>query len=412
MFRGKHQDPPSAVSIFISDQFDIPADHLFDAKNLFKSGNIDNTEIVHCTNSEYEALLEINAHALYIVSGARGMYLLNSADRKDSIKPAAQKDISALTALTIKGLDLLSETDTEESYYIYKNNKIIKLAQMENRLRDKYFDKSYFYPESKNKDDQVELMQAFHEEMTGERLEFNNYNQVPYKMITIQPRGSKNYIIGEPPFETLKNAFSQALTEEMNVKAGPKDGWVYCDVNDSLNFEHTVSKLIFLYLFKKGSNVSVCHMELADAVNHWEDESFLINTLMKFKDVLHHFKLEISTVMDFEKVIHIKLYKNDHFIMETFSSHFKATVSEFFKYIIATEIQNNNMNEHLNAVQWSGIHSSQHHDASMEQLFPISFQSEDLLNELNLNLHRTYWSFNKKLEGTGINMAKLSLEEI
>src|SRR5690625_601101 len=77
MFRGKHQDPPSAVSIFISDQFDIPADHLFDAKNLFKSGSAENTEMVLCTNSEYEALLEINAHALYIVSGARGMYLLN-----------------------------------------------------------------------------------------------------------------------------------------------------------------------------------------------------------------------------------------------------------------------------------------------------------------------------------------------
>src|SRR5690625_6663231 len=100
--------------------------------------------MVLCTNSEYEALMEINAHALYIVSGARGMYLLNSADRKDSIKPAAQKDISALTALTIKGLDLLSETDTEESYYIYKNNKIIKLADRKStRLNSSHVAISY-----------------------------------------------------------------------------------------------------------------------------------------------------------------------------------------------------------------------------------------------------------------------------
>lgn len=412
LFRRKRYDESSDINLFVTDLFDISADHLFHAKNLIKSESIEHADIVLCALSEYQVLVVDNPRPLYIVSHFQGLYLLNHSDWQNHITQFTQKDTTALTALTIKGIDILYEAEKEEYVYIYKNNQIVKLAAMENWIRDTYFDKNHFYPENKNKDDQVELIQDFYQQMTGKRLEFNQYNQVPYKMITLQQHGNTNYIIGETPFDTLKNAFSAALKDEMNRKAGIKGEWIYGDVGHSSMLEYTVSKLIFLYFFKKGSNIGVAHVDFADIVDKWEEDSFLRNTLMEYKKILPHFNFEISSIMDYEKVIHMKLYRNEHLLLETFSCDFKSTVLEIFKFVIATEIQNSNMNDHVHAVHWSGIRTSQHHDICMEQLFSISYQSEALLNELNLQLLQSYWYFNKRLEGTGINMAKLTLEEI
>jgi len=231
-----------------------------------------------------------------------------------------------------------------------------------------------------------------------QEIDYMQHHQVPYNVIEMKTNRSKEYYVGETPFEAYKKAFSLGVSHELNLISSDAKNNRWCDSGNLQAVLQAKTYLLFHFMKDQRYQVDKTEILMEHLPTLMPEETFLTKTLINNGNKL----LGLTFVIDKVHtcfVYQVRLMRDNHVIRRIYGINLTEILKELCIYAIGTMLQNRlfmseeKKHTHILVTDSKSI---------TEKIEDEKGYLESLATELNLNFGVQEWKYNKLVKGTGI----------
>ncbi|MEX2803663.1 hypothetical protein AB3329_00910 [Streptococcus sp. H31] len=365
-----------------------------------------------------KSAVQNNSDFLIVVSKSASFVLLG--DEKINIPPSVNEKMSSKFVLLARAINVINNLLNIYSIMTFGNMMIANYSNL-TQLQEKHYHLSLknefikikepfnFYTNvNKNEayDNLFKMAKKYFNLMI--EVNFGKLKQIPFNILESRFGNNLEYAVAETPFDAAVKAYQKALVGTL-VNSGIKGD--LCDLSDKDSLNNTQCKLLYNLMESEKYPIVKKLLSLSD-IKKYNLNNVEYTIVSKFLGRKHKFAIVVSQIQNFN-IIKAEIIKNDILAFELFGFDFQHILTESYRYIIASSIQNScsdsNKTKKINTENTEVLSVEEY--LSLFKTNKFNTELKNIMAYLKKTFSYYKWNDEGILENTGITIGKVELEE-